>query len=125
MDLNFVAGSTFVKKLFLTSLEIDDLTDYTVYLEVRKLLTDAEPFISMNSDAPNDKGSVINISIAENSVEMVFTSLETIPLTSSGKDTKCFWDLRFVHTDGTVKVLHPASNLLIQRVSTRVGKDLT
>ncbi len=124
MELQFVAGTTFVKKIVLSSLDISDLTDVAVYLEARGRLSDAAPFISINSEAPNEKGSVINVDIAENSIELVFTSLETVNLASFGKDLNYFWDLRFVFDDDTVKVLYPASTLTIQKVSTRIGKDL-
>ncbi len=121
MNIELVAGTTFVEKLLSP---IDDLTDYDVYLEVRKKLTDSAPFFVVNSEAPNGNGSVIDVDTAGNSITITINSKETVDLAGYGKDLDYFWDMRFVHDSGKVFVMYPASNFRIKRVSTRVGKDL-
>ena len=124
MELKFIAGTTFKRKFFLASAGISDVADYTFYLEVRRALADADPFISIDSVAANGNGSVINIDLVNNRIEIIISSLETVGLASLGRDMTYFWDLRLVHTDDSVKVLYPASSMVIQKVSTRTGKDL-
>ena len=121
MDIELIAGTTFEDKIISP---VDDLTDYDAYMEVRSKLTDTASVLAIDSEAATDNGSILTLDVATNIVTISIAAKDTISFASFGKDLEYVWDMRFVHTDGTVFVAYPASKFLIKRVSTRIGKDI-